>query len=72
MRRVIPVLLGLVVLLSCQKRYDAPIPDVKNWEPFYSSAAKPLSGITLTEHLQQVGAHQLLDSLRHGSPFTFA
>jgi glycerophosphoryl diester phosphodiesterase len=35
-----------MMILSCQKKFDAPVPDWQNWEQFYSPNALPLTRTT--------------------------
>ena len=67
------LVLGCMVVLSCQKKFDAPVPDVNNWEPFYSQNALPLTRTTfqaiegvydLTEAADFFGAQVLSQVMR--------
>src|SRR5688572_28366172 len=48
-----------VMVLSCQKNFDAPVPDTGSWEAFYSPNALPLSR---TSFLAVEGVYDLTEA----------
>ena len=44
--KLVVLVLTVTIVWSCQKKFDAPVPDVSNWEAFYSTNALPLNKTT--------------------------